>query len=119
MGLWPDLPDADRSAVSTETRDADQAQAAPRTAAAARRFAGRLLYRKLDSLLRGNPRGDVAPLLDGGERVVIAPALPAEGRVTRGGVQRWTGGEADLRAIFGPLGVAVTVADAATDEDLD
>lgn len=120
VGLWPEVPGAERSAVSTETRDADQDQAASRTEAAARRYAGRLLYRKLDSLLRGVPLEDVRGLLAAGTpRVVVAPALPAEGRATVGGVQRWGSGEVDVRALFRSLGDRVAVRDAETDSDLD
>ncbi|MGH7919765.1 MAG: four-carbon acid sugar kinase family protein, partial [Candidatus Dormibacteraceae bacterium] len=118
VGLWPEVPPGERSAVSTETRDADPEEAGPRTAVAARHYTGRLLYRKLDSMLRGNPRADVAALVELGARVVVAPALPQEGRVTQEGVQRWRGGEVDLRALFEPLGEHVTIADASTDADL-
>lgn len=120
MGLWPELPAGDLSAVSTETRDAAYDEAAARTAAAARRYAGRVLYGKLDSLLRGVPVEAVRGLLAAGAgRVVVAPALPAEGRVTVRGVQRWAGGAVDLRALFGPLGNSVAVRDAGGDGDLD
>ena len=120
VGLWPEVPDAERSAVSTETRDADRDQAAARTEAAARRYAGRLLYRKLDSLLRGVPVEDVRGLLAAGTSpAVVAPALPAEGRITEGGVQRWGAGAVDVRALFLPLGDRVSVRDAGTDADLD
>ncbi|MBO0746264.1 MAG: hypothetical protein J2P43_14690, partial [Candidatus Dormibacteraeota bacterium] len=120
VGLWPEVPDAPLSAVSTETRDQDQDQAGIRTEAAARRYAGRLLYRKLDSLLRGVPLEDVRGLLAAGAlRAVVAPALPAEGRTTAGGVQRWGTGSVDVAALFRPLGERVAVRDAATDADLD
>ncbi len=119
VGIWPMIPDAERSAVSTETREADQDQAALRTGAVARQYSGRVLYRKLDSLLRGNPRGDIAPLLQAGWRVVVAPALPAEGRTTRDGVQRWASGAVDLRALLGALGDGIVLRDAESDADLD
>jgi uncharacterized protein YgbK (DUF1537 family) len=120
VGLWPDIPEAGLSAVSTETRDFDRDQAEARTAAVARRYSGRLLYRKLDSLLRGVPVADLRGLLAAGAReAVVAPALPAEGRTTVGGIQRWAAGAVDVRALFSPLGDRVTVRDAATDADLD
>jgi D-threonate/D-erythronate kinase len=120
VGLWPEVPDAELSAVSTETRDFDRDQAEARTEGAARRYSGRLLYRKLDSLLRGVPLADLRGLLAAGAvRAVVAPALPAEGRTTAGGIQRWAAGAVDVRALFGPLGDRVVVRDAATDADLD
>ena len=114
VGLWPDVPEAGLSAVSTETRDFDRDQAEPRTEAVARRYSGRLLYRKLDSLLRGVPLADLRGLLAAGALGRRSwPALPAEGRTTVGGIQRWAAGSVDVRALFSPLGDRVVVRDAA------
>jgi uncharacterized protein YgbK (DUF1537 family) len=90
-----------------------------RTAEAARRLRDRVIYRKLDSMLRGNPLADVEAALTPGARALIAPALPGEGRITAGGVQRWPGGSVDLGALFAPLGARIEIADATTDRDLD
>ena len=50
----------------------------------------RIVYKKLDSTLRGNVAAELAAALGGArrERVVVAPAFPAAGRTTVGGIQR-------------------------------
>jgi uncharacterized protein YgbK (DUF1537 family) len=50
----------------------------------------RIVYKKLDSTLRGNVAAELAAALGGSgrERVVVAPAFPAAGRTTVGGTQR-------------------------------
>jgi D-threonate/D-erythronate kinase len=70
-------------------------------------------------MLRGNPLADLEGVLqvtDG--TCLVAPALPAESRVTAAGVQHWPGGEADLRLLLRPLGERVRLCDAGSDEDL-
>jgi uncharacterized protein YgbK (DUF1537 family) len=125
VGLWPHVPpsgDLACAAVSTESRAEPAAEAHARSREAACRLVGarRLLYRKLDSMLRGNPAADLAGALDAaGGGCLVAPALPAEGRTTCGGVQRWPGGEADLGRLLAPLAGRVEVRDAITDAELD
>ena len=50
-----------------------------------------LAYKKIDSLLRGRTVDEIAACLDSGDfaSAVIAPAFPAQQRVTRGGRQYW------------------------------
>jgi D-threonate/D-erythronate kinase len=50
----------------------------------------RIVYKKLDSTLRGNVAAELAAALGGARRgrVVVAPAFPAAGRITVGGSQR-------------------------------
>jgi D-threonate/D-erythronate kinase len=50
----------------------------------------RIVYKKLDSTLRGNVATELASALGGArrDRVVVAPAFPAAGRTTVGGIQR-------------------------------
>lgn len=50
-----------------------------------------LAYKKVDSLLRGNTVGEIAACLASGRfaSAVIAPAFPAQQRITRGGRQYW------------------------------
>jgi len=122
VGLWPELPSGDLAcaAVSTESRAEAGAVARARSREAVRAMPGDLLFRKLDSLLRGNPVADLAGVLDAVPgRCVVAPALPAEGRTTTGGTQRWRSGDVDLRVLLRPLGGRVDIRDAATDADLD
>ncbi|WP_236067520.1 4-hydroxythreonine-4-phosphate dehydrogenase PdxA [Streptomyces brasiliscabiei] len=47
-----------------------------------------LVFKKADSLLRGNLAAETAALADGAEGVVVATALPALGRTVRDGVVR-------------------------------
>ena len=101
--------------------------------------AGSPAFRKLDSLLRGHVAAEIAasaPLFD---HVLIAPAFPFQGRITRGGRQLsrddaggWRDSGIDLAGELAGLGVWVAPAvagqaapagvslwDAATDTDLD
>jgi D-threonate/D-erythronate kinase len=122
VGLWPHVPVGGLAcaAVSTESRDTDGSTAYARGRNAAAALPRGLLYRKLDSLLRGHPVADLRSALDvAGGSCIVAPALPAEGRTTAGGTQRWPGGEVDLRVLFEPLGDRVELRDAVTDADLD
>lgn len=123
VGIWPHMPDGELAcaAVSTESRDEAAAVAYDRSRHAGAKLRCDLVYRKLDSLLRGNPVADVAGVLDatGALLCVVAPALPGEGRTTTGGVQRWPCGEAHLSSLFAPLAGRVELRDATTDGDLD
>jgi len=78
------------SAVDLGSRVLDEEAAASRTWRAARLFAGsELLFKTVDSTLRGHVAAEVRAAWAGSRRraVVIAPAFPAEGRVTAEGVQ--------------------------------
>lgn len=123
VGLWPCVPDGDLAcaAVSTESREGGERDAFERSREAARRLAAaERLYRKVDSMLRGHLRADLEGTLAARPGpCLLAPALPAEGRTTRGGVQRWPGGEANVAALLGQeLAARVRVADAESDADL-
>jgi uncharacterized protein YgbK (DUF1537 family) len=78
------------SAVDLGSRVLDEEAAALRTWRAARLFAGsELLFKTVDSTLRGHVAAEVRAAWAGSRRraVVIAPAFPAEGRVTVKGAQ--------------------------------
>lgn len=100
-------------AFSTETRDATRAAAIQRSglAAAAVEPAGRsLIFKKIDSLLRGHVAAELAAFarrLDP-DRIVLAPAHPTLGRVTRGGIQWARGADGVLRPIAVDLASALT-----------
>lgn len=53
----------------------------------------RLIYKKMDSTLRGYPAAELTALLAalGETRVLIAPAFPPQGRTTSGGIQHLNG----------------------------
>jgi len=78
------------TAVDLGSRVLDEEAAASRTGRAAHLFAGsELLFKTVDSTLRGHVAAEVRAAWAGSRRraVVIAPAFPAEGRVTVEGVQ--------------------------------
>jgi D-threonate/D-erythronate kinase len=83
--------DLDAAAFDTDSRAMPAGFAAKRVLDAARVARGaRIVYKKLDSTLRGNVAAELAAALGGTrrERVVVAPAFPAAGRTTVGGIQR-------------------------------
>ncbi len=96
---------------------------------------GRLSFFKVDSLLRGHAGAELASILaqNSYARIIIAPALPAQGRATENGRQMLKGVETgeNLAATLSDAGHAVTLRppglpadgitlfDAETDADLD
>ncbi|MEU7747635.1 4-hydroxythreonine-4-phosphate dehydrogenase PdxA [Nonomuraea sp. NPDC049158] len=78
---------ADILVVDTDSRHRPPAEAgaAVRSTLAAA-SAGRLIFKKIDSLLRGNVAAEVAALAAPGAAVVLTPALPGLDRVVRDGV---------------------------------
>src|ERR687898_3078878 len=86
--------DLDAVAFDTDSRAMPAGFAAKRVVDAARVACGaRIVYKKLDSTLRGNVAAELVAALGGArrERVVVAPAFPAAGRTTVGGIQRVNG----------------------------
>lgn len=85
--------DVDVLALSTESRDLADFEAAEAVYRAILTMAAnappRWLYKKVDSALRGHPRDELLAAMNalGTRRALVAPALPAEGRTTRGGRQ--------------------------------
>jgi len=77
-------------AFDTETRDSDPIAASERVGALLQRLQGYpIAFKKVDSLLRGNTMAELSACCASKEfgAVVIAPAFPDQGRVTRGGRQ--------------------------------
>src|SRR5918992_3547583 len=88
----------DAVVFDTDSRAMPAGFAAKRVVDAAHAARGaRLVYKKLDSTLRGNVAAELAAALGGArrERVVVAPAFPAAGRTTVGGIQRVRGAPVD------------------------
>lgn len=106
-------------ALSTGTREAKRAEAVARAGAAAPLLAGAdIAFRKLDSLLRGHPIAELAACAAGFRHVVLAPAFPAQGRITRAGRQLAREGAgwrevADLGALCAAEGLAALPGDPA------
>ena len=154
-GVWlPDLQTPvsfDVISLSTDSRQLTAAEAARRVRHAVHwlqqnGFAApdTLFYKKVDSLMRGHPAVELAAMLDalGLDRALVAPAFPAQGRLTRAGRQVIGAGasarQIDLGEVFGlphagaaslhglPLGQSWTagapglyIADAQTEADLE
>ena len=102
---WPAGGFGEIVAYTTETRNAAPAEAATRVARAiaqGRARGGRLLYKKIDSTLRGPVAAELAAMLRllPGTRVLFAPANPAVGRTVRDGVLR-VHGNSSLRRLGG------------------
>jgi len=80
-------------AISTESRNIEPAEAEERVRKTCEIFSQKLnvehYYKKIDSTLRGNIALEILTTLEvtGKECALIAPAFPAEGRVTVGGYQ--------------------------------
>jgi D-threonate/D-erythronate kinase len=83
--------DLDAVAVDTDSRAMPAGFAAKRVLDASHVARGaRTVYKKVDSTLRGNVAAELAAALGGArrDRVIVAPAFPAAGRTTVGGIQR-------------------------------
>jgi len=79
--------------VHTATRDLSAPEAGERVRSAAQAVPDprpRWIYKKIDSCLRGNLGAEIDVLLDtlGLDMALVAPALPAQGRTTSGGIHR-------------------------------
>lgn len=81
--------ESDVTVVSTDSRNATADNAYRKVRDAARLLAGRRLYKKIDSTLRGNIGSELDALLDELriEHALVAPAFPAAGRITVQGYQ--------------------------------
>jgi D-threonate/D-erythronate kinase len=83
--------DLDAVSFDTDSRATPAGFAAKRVLDAAQVARGaHIVYKKLDSTLRGNVAAELAAALGGArrDRVIVAPAFPAAGRTTVGGIQR-------------------------------
>ena len=71
------------AAVSTETRNLGEEEASCNVAAVAEWLAADVVFKKIDSVLRGNPGVEIRAALEafGREAAVATPAFPAMGRV--------------------------------------
>lgn len=119
-----DWPDTEILSINTESRYLPAPEAASAVSSAVGRALGqnRAVFKKIDSLLRGNVGVEVAAALAaftqgrGGALALIAPAFPATGRSTRGGLVHvggvpHTGGTfgGDTAAAVAAGGLAVSV----------
>lgn len=87
---WHPDSAAEVIAVDTDTRGLPAQEAAARVHAISRHVAAiqpRLIYKKVDSVLRGDPRAEIEAILSGTgqSRAVLAPANPSRGRIVSAG----------------------------------
>jgi len=113
------IPRAEVVAVDANTRAMTPTVAAAETARIVREYPARIVYKKIDSTLRGNVGVEIAAALEAycemgyPEAVtVVAPAFPAMGRTTKGG-RMYVHGE-----VVGAGDIGRMLEDAETDEDL-
>ena len=88
---WTTAQPGEITGLSTETRNAPPAAAANAVAAAiarGRKLGARLIYKKIDSTLRGPVAAELAAVLGAlpDTRLLFAPANPAVGRTVHGGM---------------------------------
>ncbi|MFA9516074.1 four-carbon acid sugar kinase family protein [Halopenitus sp. H-Gu1] len=88
-------PDVDASVigVNTDSRYVDRETAIDAVTDAVRRVPAEVVFKKIDSTLRGNVAVEVEAALSvaGSDLAVVAPAFPAGGRTTEGGIHRVDG----------------------------
>ncbi len=122
-------------ALNLSCRDGDQKTAVACTRNSLGCYSGAdLAFKKIDSLLRGHWAAELAEIVKSGmfRRIVLAPAVPAHGRLTRDGLQMLaqTSGDPvlikDIAAELERHGVSlrgaeceIVLADAQSDADLD
>lgn len=102
LGARGDAAVPDSAAISTVSRDLDAAAAAVVMAGAAPFLAGAgIRFLKIDSLLRGHWPQDLAILLGArsDQVCILAPAFPAQSRITRNGRQYAPGADGILAAL--------------------
>ena len=123
---------ADVIIFNTATREGDAVVARERAREAALRLLGHgvsLIYKKMDSVLRGHPGPELSGVLDAiaithpGARALVAPAFPAQGRTTVDGVQLVHGVPVAshlgrLEHALAPVFASCDIRDATTDDDL-
>ncbi|WP_123535698.1 four-carbon acid sugar kinase family protein [Halosimplex salinum] len=123
-----DAVEVDVLVVDTDSRDADPETAAAAVTRAVETAPAELVYKKVDSTLRGNvvAEVDAAVAASGADLAVVAPAFPSTGRTTEDGRHLVDGtplaeagygvDESDLRAVFAPSEYPVAHLDTATVE---
>jgi D-threonate/D-erythronate kinase len=108
----------DALVYTTNSRDEVETVAAARVAGLMRRLPpADLVFKKIDSLLRGHVRAELAAMLaslSGRRRALVCPAFPEQGRTVANGVAKPAG--VDLAALL--EGLAVEIPDAVTQDDL-
>lgn len=116
------LADSEARIYTTHSRGEAPDVAAARVAELVKRIAavapGVRLYKKIDSVLRGNVREELAAMLaaSGRRAAIVCPAFPEQGRTVKHGVAHPPG--VSLRGLLEGI-AGVEIADATTAADLD
>lgn len=78
---------SDVEIINTASREMDETSAVDLTLAACQTLAGRQLFKKIDSTLRGHVGAETLAVLSAGgyHKAVICPAVPLQGRLVCGG----------------------------------
>ncbi len=118
--------DPDVLVVNTASRASPQEEAVARIAgvlAALEPARPDILFKKIDSRLKGNVAAESLALAKGAERqhILVAPAIPDQHRFTINGTVTGRGVDTPLpiRPLFPPDAVTIEVRDAGSDTDLD
>jgi D-threonate/D-erythronate kinase len=122
-------------ALNLSCRDGDETTAVARTRDSLCCYSGAdLAFKKIDSLLRGHWAAELAEIVRSGmfRRLVLAPAVPAHGRLTRDGLQmlaQSSGNPLLIKDIaaelkrhgvsYGAVDPEIVLPDAESDADLD
>lgn len=113
-------------AINTASRALSSSEAADRvrqTVAALGSACPDIIFKKIDSRLKGNVTAESEALAraSGRSRIVVAPAIPDQARFTINGAVTGRGVETPLpiRPLLGEIQLAVDIVDASNDADLD
>jgi uncharacterized protein YgbK (DUF1537 family) len=82
------LPTSDVEIINTASREIPETEAVARVQAACHSLAGRSLFKKIDSTLRGHVGAEIEGVLSAStyRKAVICPAAPLQGRTVQNGV---------------------------------
>jgi len=89
----PSFQDIPVLGLNSNTRHSSAEMAYKRVRQLCRRLKGRILYKKIDSTLRGNVAREVMAMLDESclSKAVLAPAFPTQGRTLEDGILKFYG----------------------------
>jgi len=86
-------PDAPALAFNSESRHLSGEMAYEKVRRICKKLNGRILYKKIDSTLRGNVGSEIEAMLDGSgyKKAILVPSYPAQGRTVENGILRVNG----------------------------
>ena len=89
----PSLKDVPVLALNSSTRHSRPEMAYRKVKQLCKKLKGRILYKKIDSTLRGNVAVEILAVLDesGLSKAILAPAFPTQGRTLEDGILKFYG----------------------------